>query len=256
MIILSEGNFKEKFMNMSTKQKIFISLIVVACIMIFYAVGIITNFFGQPMFSMFFIVSNETAHTLVVYLAIGVAVAISILALIIHFRKPKTLAAEAAIKPTDPLMQILIKSEPTIKATLPLIQIPMKTPQIPIKISSSAYTYKMSSDSERYAANLAAKKKLNSSPAPQIAPTQPKVEKVISPEIKAPEIQKTPNKPEVEPEIKKEDSKTINQGKIICQHCKKEFSTPMMMLDYSTSYPTLVSHCPYCFQPVSYKKTP
>lgn len=235
-------------------------MIVVAGIMIFYAVGIITNFFAQPMFSMFFIVSNQTAHTLVVYIAIGAAVAISTLAAVIHFRKPKTFATEATNKLIVTSMQMPMKAEVTINPTIPLIQMqmPIKTPQMPIKTSSASFTYKMSSDSERYAANLAAKKKLNSTPPPQIT-SSPKPETVIIPEIKALEIQKIPEKPKVKPETKKEASKNTNKDKtdkMICQHCKKEFSTPMMMLDYSTSYPTLVSHCPYCFEPVRPQKAP
>jgi hypothetical protein len=52
----------------------------------------------------------------------------------------------------------------------------------------------------------------------------------------------------------KEDKPTsapaTKDDKIVCAKCKKEFSTPLLMYDYSTSEPKLASYCPYCNQPL------
>jgi uncharacterized protein YbaR (Trm112 family) len=41
---------------------------------------------------------------------------------------------------------------------------------------------------------------------------------------------------------------TLNKDKITCPACKKEFSIPVFMLDYTGLKPRLVRHCPYCDQ--------
>jgi mannose/fructose/N-acetylgalactosamine-specific phosphotransferase system component IIC len=56
-------------------------MVLVACGLVFYAAGIATNFFGSTVFSMFFVISYQTAHNTVTYLAVTLAVALGVLAL-------------------------------------------------------------------------------------------------------------------------------------------------------------------------------
>jgi hypothetical protein len=69
------------------------------------------------------------------------------------------------------------------------------------------------------------------------------------------------NKTVAEPSIEKlksaqqEAVREEKKGKLSCPICNKEFSQPMLMADYSVAnQPTLVAHCPYCFQPLSSKQ--
>jgi hypothetical protein len=71
--------------NIRQKRTILFPLIV-ALGLIFYALGIATNFFGSPMFSSFFILSYSAAHALSYVVAVaGVALIAAILTL--NFRK-------------------------------------------------------------------------------------------------------------------------------------------------------------------------
>jgi hypothetical protein len=63
-----------KLRKLSALQKLYFAMIVIACCLMFYAVGIMTNFFASPIFSMFFIISYETAHNIVSYVALAIAV--------------------------------------------------------------------------------------------------------------------------------------------------------------------------------------
>ena len=84
----------------SKTQKLQIATIIVAGSLIFYAIGIATNFFASPIFSMFFIISNQTAHDIVTYLAVAIAIAIAITTSIITLtRRRKTAFTETRSKP-------------------------------------------------------------------------------------------------------------------------------------------------------------
>jgi hypothetical protein len=71
--------------NMRQKRTLLASLIVAAGL-IFYALGIATNFFALPVFSSFFILSNYAAHQ-VSYIAAVAGVALIAAILTLNFRK-------------------------------------------------------------------------------------------------------------------------------------------------------------------------
>ncbi len=191
---------------MSSTQKLLIAILVVAGILMFYGIGIATNFFAQPMFSMFFIISNETAHNIVAYLAIGAAVAIGLLGLLMVLKKRNSYSPEIQIKPVVPLVQR------------------------PIKAVSS--DFKMVGKPDRV--NL--EQKMKTSASAQVAEGF-KDEPVN--ELKVHQIT-------VKPDV----AKTTIPEKSKCPSCKKEFSTPMLMIDYSSPKAGLVSYCPYCYEPI------
>ena len=205
--MLSVGSILKKLGKKSRTQKLFVTMMIVAGVLLFYAIGIVTNFFAQPMFSMFFIFSEETAHTIVVYAAVGAAIAIGALALAMKFlKKPKSASFEVPLKPT-----------------IPVVQRPVKTVET---------------------ANL----KISSRP------------EVIVPEIRKKPFTITPSAEILKVETVRETTKqqmpqmevtkTTDNGKFTCPSCKKEFSTPMQMLDFPNSKTDLVNYCPYCFKPL------
>ena len=199
-------------MNISTTQKLFVIMLVVAGGLVFYAVGIATNFFAQPIFSMFFVISYSTAHNIVVYIAIGAAIVISVPAITMYLRKRKTSACEMGIKPTVPLVQTQRKA--TASPNFVMIVEPSET------VST---------------------RKMTPIQSTQIT-MAPK-----SPVVSEPTIQRMPAKPEITP--------TIDNGdKLTCPSCGKEFTTPMLMLDYSSAKTDLVAYCPYCFERVGRQK--
>ena len=59
-------------------SKIRLAVVAVVCILIFYAVGIATNLFASPVFSMFWVISAEAAHGVVVYVAAVLAVVLGV----------------------------------------------------------------------------------------------------------------------------------------------------------------------------------
>ena len=70
-------------------KKIQIATLTIASALLFYAVGIATNFFANPVFSMFFIISAETAHTIVTGIAVVTAIAFAILAVAVSVNKKR-----------------------------------------------------------------------------------------------------------------------------------------------------------------------
>jgi len=191
---------------MSNTQKVLIAILVVAGILMFYGIGIATNFFAQPMFSMFFILSNETAHNIVAYLAIGAAVAIGLLGLVIVLKKRISYSPKIQIKPVVPLVQR------------------------PVKAVSS--DFKMVSQPDRV--NL--EQKMKTSASAQVA------DGFKAESVNEPKVYQITVKPDV--------AKTTIPEKSKCPSCKKEFSTPMLMIDYSSPKAGLVSYCPYCYEPI------
>jgi len=83
---LSKTQLAVKLRELSKTQLV---MIIVAVGLLFYAVGIATNFFGSPVFSMFFIISNETAHN-VAYLAVAIAIALIIMTLAMSLIKKRS----------------------------------------------------------------------------------------------------------------------------------------------------------------------
>ena len=87
-----------KLRELSTLQKLYAAMIAITCCLVFYAVGIITDFFASPMFSMFFIISYDTAHNIVSYIALAIAAGLCITALATSLLKKGKVAL---LKPED-----------------------------------------------------------------------------------------------------------------------------------------------------------
>jgi Flp pilus assembly pilin Flp len=69
------------------------------CSLIFYAVGIATNLFANPIFSMFFIISDQTAHNIAYAVLVGAATVAVIGLTVTLFKKRKTTFPEINNKP-------------------------------------------------------------------------------------------------------------------------------------------------------------
>ena len=107
--------FRDKSGAMPRRQKLLAALIVAVYGLIFYAFGIATNLFASPAFSMFWIISAQTAH----YIAYGVAAAataLSIIILTVNFlKRRKTSSLRLPNKPVAGA-----SSEPLINHNSPI----------------------------------------------------------------------------------------------------------------------------------------
>ena len=194
---MSTSGFMEKFKGITRTQKLLITALTFTGGLLFYLIGIASNFFAQPMFS-------------TVYLAIGLAVAIGILGLVMILRKRRTFSSKIQAKPTVPFVQR------------------------PVKAVSS--DFKMASKIER--TNI--EQKIKPSSYPQ------RVEGLKVEPVREPTVHQITVKPEV--------AQTTSTERFRCQSCKKEFGTPMLMIDYASPKAGLVSYCPYCYEPVNQQK--
>jgi hypothetical protein len=209
---LSISSIQKRLEKITRKQKIFIAMIIIAGIFLFYGIGIATNFFAQPIFSAFFIISNETAHNLVAYIAVGAAFALGGLALALNFGKLKVSLFGRKTKPT-------ILSIPEPVKTVPTIYPPRTQPK--------------------------------PQPKPQVTVSEKRVIPNPSIAMQLGEKPKTETASVPANQVKKPNAtQTTNKGKFTCQSCKKEFSTPMLMLDYANSKTKMLSYCPYCNAPL------
>jgi len=206
-----------RFRNLSKEQKLRLAIMVVACGLVFYAVGIATNFFGLPIFSMFFIISYNTAHDVVTYMAITAAVALTLITLLATIMKRRKVEMPQ------------VRNRPVFRT--------VETPhQASTRVRMPTSTLKMTD-------TLKMTGSLESSNVKQ--ETQQATKPVIKTTERLP-VQ-TANQPSVvkDSKISQVD---INEkmGKFVCPVCKKEFSTPLFTLEYVESIPKLIKHCPYC----------
>jgi uncharacterized membrane protein len=106
------------------EHKLRIVIVVIACSLVFYVLGIVTNFFGNPIFSRFWIISNETANN-IAYAAVAGAFALVIIGLTVTIiKKRKITKPQTTYKPiisrhrtlfiTAALIGILILTSPII----------------------------------------------------------------------------------------------------------------------------------------------
>jgi hypothetical protein len=213
--------FPKGIKELSKTQKLRLAMIIVACCLIAYALGIVTNLFAQPMFSMFFIISNSTAHGIVTYGAIAGAVGVGAAAVFWGFKKYRV----------APLFEPVNKSEEPVKASSPI---------------KSKTAIKAEEEVPEQA----------SIPKAAVQTEEPWGQ-VIPPLIVGGET--APETVTATESVAETESVSANtNGKIICPACQKEYSTPMFMLDYTDSLPKLVCVCPYCnvklqIQPDHYK---
>jgi uncharacterized Zn-finger protein len=206
---------KRGFNRLSKGQKLRLIMAVVACGLAFYAFGIATNLFASPLFSMFFIISYNTAHEIATYLAAG-AIALGVIALTV------TLVRKRKVE----LRQIHNK---------PVIRMMRKPDEASASVRMTTNTLKMTSDLENNRVEQENQQAIQS----VIRPTkQSTVQTASQPYI----VKNTATNQEVG--IKE------NRGRLTCPACKKEFSTPLLTLEYVASTPKLIRHCPYCDHPI------
>jgi hypothetical protein len=99
--------------EISTPRKLQVAVTIIVSVLIIYAAGIVTNFFANPIFSMFFIISNETAHNIAIYVALVGAFVVAITgSAVILIKKRKT------AKPQSPDKQIISSFETTNKTPI------------------------------------------------------------------------------------------------------------------------------------------
>jgi hypothetical protein len=75
----------DKLIKLSAKQKLLITMALLITGLIVYSIGTLTNFFGSPALSVFFIVSQEIAYD-IAFGALAVAIALTIITLTIVIR--------------------------------------------------------------------------------------------------------------------------------------------------------------------------
>jgi uncharacterized protein YbaR (Trm112 family) len=194
--------------EISKTQKLQVATIIIVGILIFYAIGIATDFFANPIFSMFFIISYDTAHNIVTPVAIVSAIiVIALSAWIIKKRKigsPQT------------------RDKPVIRE----INTPNKTPTI---ITPPINNHKITQYLES-----------NKIEQENHIPQQP----IIQPTKQS--TTQTPIQPSTDINAAANTEAVINEGEITCPNCKKEFSKPVYKVDFITNKPMLVRVCPYC----------
>jgi uncharacterized Zn-finger protein len=207
---------KWRFKNLSKEQKLRLTMMVIAYGLLFYAVGVATNFLGSPIFSMFFVINYNTVHGVVVYVALAAAVALSVITLTLTLIK----------KQNAELPQVHNK---------PVIRIIKAPHQAIVKISNATNTLKMTSNIENNRVN-----QKNQQPTPPvIKPTKQSTVQAAS------QLYTVKNTTSNREEAIKEE-----KDRFTCPTCKKEFSKPLFMLEYVASTPKLIRHCPYCDQPI------
>jgi len=99
--ILSDQTLKKSILNKTPLKKLcqkrtLLVLLIINASLILYALGIATDFFASPMFSVFFILSYNTAHEVAYGTAITV-VAVSVAILTLYFRKTEKIQIARAI---------------------------------------------------------------------------------------------------------------------------------------------------------------
>jgi uncharacterized Zn-finger protein len=211
--------------ELSKAQKLRVAAIAVVCGLIVYAVGVLT-FLQSPVFSMFWIVSSQTALD-AIYVAAATAAALSIIILsIVFIRKRKGVFSE----------KHNIRFMGTFKASSEARGIVTLPPDC--KKTSS---YPGCNETEqKTVSNPGGSKSVQKNPS-AVEPIM-QSSKQSATQISA--EQNTDGNATINREA---DVKVIkNKDKITCPACKREFSTPLFSLDYSSSNPKLIRLCPYC----------
>jgi hypothetical protein len=92
--------------RLDTTAVLIIILAFVGGSLIFYSIGIASNFFAQPTFKAFFFFSSETAHNIIAYLA-AVIGSLTLLSCIIMARLHQDLCIAAIPNAADPSQRAL-----------------------------------------------------------------------------------------------------------------------------------------------------
>jgi hypothetical protein len=175
---------------------------------------------------------------LVMYGAVGVAVTLATIMLVLTFVGKRKHSLRL---PSVPLQVAKTVNPAPIKVTSP-VSVQKIVEKSELEARSNSYLSSKSATAPKVNKQLVSKPKgsyLSSKPI-EVSKTskQPVTHLVPSPKIELTAAQ---------PEAKGEKN-----GKIQCSNCSKEFSQPLLMADYSNpNQPDLVPHCPYCFKPTA-----
>ena len=205
-----------QFGELTKMQKLYVALLLISCCLVFYAVGIITNFFASPVFSMFFFISYDTAHNIVSYVAIAVAVSLSIAALAISLVKRR---------------KSVLLLEPEYE---PVIDVADAPGEGLVQATSSVDDQKVSSNSKGYDAEQ-----------------EDELDKqlIMRSTMKATShVYGHPTNTN-DAANNQEPVLLLFHDQLTCPTCKREFNNPIFMLDYSGLRPRLIRRCPYCDMP-------
>jgi hypothetical protein len=202
--------------ELSRMQKLYLALILAACCLVFYAVGIITNFFASPVFSMFFVISYDTAHNIVSYVAIAMAVSLSIAALAISLVKRR---------------KSVLLLEPEYEPAIDVADVPTEAL---VQATSSVDDQKIISNPQGQGTEQ--EDELNKQPVMR------STMKALSQAYAHPNTNNDASNNQ-EPVL------LLFHDQLTCPTCKREFSNPVFMLDYSGLRPRLIRRCPYCDLP-------
>ncbi len=200
--------------QLSKTQKLHLILAIVAGGLAFYAVGVATDLFANRIFAPFFIISYQTAHEIVTYLAISIAIILTAsYATIFTLKKRKTNFKESHKRQTVP----------SIKS---------------INIGTVAVSQRTNNGMVTNFSETAEEEQEKQPP-----------KQFINPQTKGSTKQESAQPCTIKSNSTKQEPMAKENGdKIVCPACKKEFSTPLFMVDYTNSKPRLVRHCPYCDQ--------
>ena len=217
------------FKRMSKARKMGLTVLLFAYVLMIYAIGCVTNFWGQPIFSAFFIISQNEAHTVVALAAALIAVPLAVTGIYYGALKNRN----------------ILDSAPR----------PHKKPTT----STAAKTWKMAkADPKSRASPKVNNKPEMDPPAQQIAaPVELVQQNIGEPRKRSPASKKPASAPIVQQEADNTtsyDQVKEHHGKLVCPHCHKGFTQPIFTLDFSGSSPKLKSVCPYCFQTVKSEK--
>jgi hypothetical protein len=208
---------REPLKQPSNSKILWTAGILLASGLVFYAIGIATNLFASPIFSMFYIISYNTAHTIVIYAAVAAAAVIVTIASWSRMKKTRFGATCAglgnSVQARFPKQDSAPESSTPVKTCKEQNSPQSKGPTI-------VKTFAMAGQ-----------------------PTVQQLAKGNSQSFREPPAAKEPT---AAPEVVKKSS----NGKIICPNCNKEFIAPMLMFDYKGSKAKLVGYCPYCETPL------
>lgn len=205
-------------------SKIRLAIVAVICILIFYAVGIDTNLFASPAFSMFWIISAETARGVVLYVAAALAI---------------VLGAGMAT------FFWLIKRGSENSNSLDNLVLAVDKSKTESVDSYDSATFEMAAEEENHEEN----KKLSSDmqpieePVASRSPVTTREAILASARVQEFKAESTTKKNVGFRSAKAEQQ---NRGKLYCSSCKKEVTQPLVIVNSDETNPKISRYCPEC----------
>jgi len=204
------------FINLSKQQKLRLTMMVITYGLVFYVVGVETNFFGSPMFSMFFIMNSNIVHGVVIYVALAAAAVLSAINLaLILIQKRKVELPQIREKPFIHITKITNEASARVGM-----------PNSTLKKAGKSENKEVEQKNQQLIRSVI--KPTNQSTVQTVGETYIVKDATINQELGVKE----------------------KKGRFTCPACKKEFSTPLFTLEYAASTSKLIRHCPYCDHPL------